>query len=131
MNDARGRRLFTAAAILLLLIGAMHSLSFLETPTPANDTEKQLLARVWLRCIGFRAAEGARRTPQARGARQRVVACDHDDRVVTLFLCRTHILARHLIVGVHSGLEEIAFSHLINGDSLANWCFPQHLSPET
>jgi hypothetical protein len=44
MNGAWGRSLFTAATILLLLIGAVHSLSFLETPTPANDTEKQLLA---------------------------------------------------------------------------------------
>lgn len=42
MNDTWGRRLFTAGAVLLLLIGAVHATSFFETPRPANDTEKQL-----------------------------------------------------------------------------------------
>lgn len=42
MNDAWGRRFFTAGAILLLLIGMVHSTSFFETPRPANDTEKEL-----------------------------------------------------------------------------------------
>lgn len=42
MNDAWGRRFFTAGAILLLLIGVVHSTSFFETPRPANDTEKEL-----------------------------------------------------------------------------------------
>jgi hypothetical protein len=44
MNDAWGRRFFTAGAILLLLIGAVHATSFFETQTPANDTERHLLA---------------------------------------------------------------------------------------
>jgi hypothetical protein len=43
MNDAWGRRFFIAGAVLLLLIGVVHSTSFFETPKPANDTEKQLL----------------------------------------------------------------------------------------
>ena len=43
MNDAWGRRFFTAGAVLLLLLGLVHSISLFETPTPANDTEKQLL----------------------------------------------------------------------------------------
>src|ERR1700740_1088631 len=44
MNDPWGRRFFTAGAILLLLIGVVHATSFFETQTPANDSEKQLLA---------------------------------------------------------------------------------------
>src|SRR6516164_7910850 len=44
MNDVWGRRLFTAGTMLLLLIGLVHSLSLIGTPTPANDTEKQLLS---------------------------------------------------------------------------------------
>ena len=43
MNDKWGRRLFVAGAIVLLLLGVVHSLSLLEKPAPANDTEKQLL----------------------------------------------------------------------------------------
>jgi hypothetical protein len=43
MDDKWGRRLFKTGALVLLLIGAVHSLSFLGRPTPANDTEKQLL----------------------------------------------------------------------------------------
>jgi hypothetical protein len=44
MNDPWGRRFFTAGALLLLLIGLVHSTSLFETSKPANDTEKQLLA---------------------------------------------------------------------------------------
>ena len=44
MNDVWGRRLFTAGTILLLLIGLVHALSLFGTPTPANDTEKQLFS---------------------------------------------------------------------------------------
>lgn len=43
MNDKWGRRLFVAGAIVLLLLGVVHSLSLFEKPAPANDTEKQLL----------------------------------------------------------------------------------------
>lgn len=44
MNETWGRRLFHAGAILLLLIGVVHSLSLFGSPTPANETEKQLLS---------------------------------------------------------------------------------------
>lgn len=43
MNDRWGRRLFVASAVVLLLLGAVHSVSLIEKPAPANDTEKQLL----------------------------------------------------------------------------------------
>jgi hypothetical protein len=43
MNDKWGRRLFKAGAIALLIIGAVHSISFFQKLLPANDTEKQLL----------------------------------------------------------------------------------------
>ena len=43
MNDKWGRRFFVAGAIVLLLLGMVHSLSLFEKPVPANDTEKQLL----------------------------------------------------------------------------------------
>ena len=36
--------MFTAGTILLLLIGLVHALSLFGTPTPANDTEKQLFS---------------------------------------------------------------------------------------
>jgi hypothetical protein len=42
-NERRGRRLFTTGAILLLLMGLVHSLSFINAPVPANETERQLL----------------------------------------------------------------------------------------
>jgi hypothetical protein len=42
-NARRGRRLFTTGAILLLLMGLVHSLSFINAPVPANETERQLL----------------------------------------------------------------------------------------
>jgi len=38
-----GRRLFTAGAVWLLVLGLVHSLSLLGRPVPANDTERQLL----------------------------------------------------------------------------------------
>ncbi len=43
MTNKWGRRLFTAGAALLLLLGLVHSLSLLEKPIPANDTERQLM----------------------------------------------------------------------------------------
>jgi hypothetical protein len=42
MTDKWGRRLFTTGAVVLVLLGLVHSLSLLETPVPANDTERQL-----------------------------------------------------------------------------------------
>ena len=42
MDGKWGRRLFTAGAILLLVLGCLHSLSLLEHPAPTNDTERQL-----------------------------------------------------------------------------------------
>lgn len=43
MTNKWGRRLFMAGAVLLLLLGLVHSLSLLEKPIPANDTERQLM----------------------------------------------------------------------------------------
>ena len=43
MTDKWGRRLFTAGAVVLLLLALAHSLSLFETPVPANETERQLL----------------------------------------------------------------------------------------
>src|ERR1035438_8395874 len=43
MTDRWGRRLFTTGAVLLLLLGLVHSLSLFGKPVPANDTERQLL----------------------------------------------------------------------------------------
>jgi hypothetical protein len=43
MPDKWGRRLFTTGAVLLLVIGFIHSLSLLGKQAPANDTERQLL----------------------------------------------------------------------------------------
>jgi hypothetical protein len=43
MADTWGKRLFTAVAIVLLLAGLVHSLSFFEKPVPANDKERQLV----------------------------------------------------------------------------------------
>ena len=42
-TERRGRRLFTAGAVLLLIMGAVHSLSLIKGPVPSNDTERQLL----------------------------------------------------------------------------------------
>ena len=43
-KERRGRRLFTAGAIVLIILGLVHSLSLIQTPVPSNDTERQLLA---------------------------------------------------------------------------------------
>jgi hypothetical protein len=43
MTDKWGRRLFTAGAVVLILIGMVHSLSLIGKQVPANDTERQLL----------------------------------------------------------------------------------------
>ena len=43
MTDKWGRRLFKTGAVVLVLIGLVHSLSLFEKPVPANDTERQLL----------------------------------------------------------------------------------------
>jgi len=42
MDDSWGRRLFTAGAILLLVLGCLHSLSLPDKPAPTNDTDRQL-----------------------------------------------------------------------------------------
>lgn len=43
VTDTWGRRLFTAGGAWLLLTAAVHSLSFLNKQTAANETERQLL----------------------------------------------------------------------------------------
>ena len=43
MSDKWGRRLFTTGAVVLVLLGVVHSLSLFEKPVPANDTERQLM----------------------------------------------------------------------------------------
>ncbi len=43
MKDKWGRRLFTTGAIVLILLGLVHSLSLFEKQVPANETERQLL----------------------------------------------------------------------------------------
>jgi hypothetical protein len=43
MTDKWGRGLFTAGAVVLILIGMVHSLSLIGKQVPANDTERQLL----------------------------------------------------------------------------------------
>jgi hypothetical protein len=43
MSDKWGRRLFTMGAVWLLLMGLVHSLSFLAKQSAANETERQLL----------------------------------------------------------------------------------------
>jgi hypothetical protein len=42
-SELRGRRLFTAGAILLIVMGLVHSLSLIKAPVPSNDSERQLL----------------------------------------------------------------------------------------
>jgi hypothetical protein len=42
MTEATARRVFRIGAGLLLLTGAVHSLSFFLSRAPANETEKQL-----------------------------------------------------------------------------------------
>ena len=43
MTDKWGKRLFTAGAVALILLGLVHSLSLIEPLAPSNETEKQLL----------------------------------------------------------------------------------------
>jgi len=43
MTHKWGRRLFAAGAVVLLLLGLVHSLSLIGKQVPANDTERQLL----------------------------------------------------------------------------------------
>jgi uncharacterized membrane protein len=43
MTDKWGRRLFTAGAVWLVLLGLVHALSLFAKQVPANDTERQLL----------------------------------------------------------------------------------------
>jgi len=41
--ERRGRRLFTAGTILLIVIGLVHSVSLIKAPVLSNETERQLL----------------------------------------------------------------------------------------
>jgi hypothetical protein len=43
MKDKWGRRLFKTGAVVLVLLGFVHSLSLFKKQVPANDTERQLL----------------------------------------------------------------------------------------
>ncbi len=43
MTDKWGRRLFTAGAVWLVLMGLVHSLSFFVKQSASNETERQLL----------------------------------------------------------------------------------------
>jgi hypothetical protein len=43
MKDKWGRRLFVTGAVVLILLGLMHSLSLLQQQVPANESERQLL----------------------------------------------------------------------------------------
>ena len=43
MAEKWGKRLFTSGAVVVILLGAAHSLSLFEKMTPTNDTERQLL----------------------------------------------------------------------------------------
>jgi hypothetical protein len=42
MTGKWGRRMFTAGAVMLLVIGIVHSLSLLQKPVATNDAEQQL-----------------------------------------------------------------------------------------
>jgi len=44
MADTWGRRLFTAGAIVLILLAMAHSISLFEPIQASNDTERQLLS---------------------------------------------------------------------------------------
>jgi hypothetical protein len=44
MTDKLGKRLFSAGALVLILLGLVHSLSLIESQVPANETEKQLFS---------------------------------------------------------------------------------------
>ena len=43
MSEKWGRRLFAAGAVVLILLGAAHSMSLIGKMTPTNETERQLL----------------------------------------------------------------------------------------
>lgn len=43
MTEKWGRRFFKIGAVVLVLLGLVHSLSLIEDLVPANDTERQLL----------------------------------------------------------------------------------------
>lgn len=43
MTDKWGRRLFVAGAVVLILLGLVHSISFFEKMTPSSEDERQLL----------------------------------------------------------------------------------------
>jgi hypothetical protein len=43
MADKLGRRLYLAAACMMIFMGLVHSLSFLRKPSPTNETERQML----------------------------------------------------------------------------------------
>jgi hypothetical protein len=43
MTDKWGRRLFKTGGVVLIIMGLVHSLSFLREMTGSNDTERQLL----------------------------------------------------------------------------------------
>lgn len=43
MTDKWGRRLFKTGAAVLVVLGLVHSLSLIQKPVAANDTERQLL----------------------------------------------------------------------------------------
>src|SRR5262245_6234678 len=42
-KEKRGRRVFMAGAVLLIVLGLVHSLSLIKARVPSNDTERQLL----------------------------------------------------------------------------------------
>jgi hypothetical protein len=43
MSDKWGRGLFKTGAVLVVLLGLVHSISLFQKMAPANDTERQLL----------------------------------------------------------------------------------------
>ena len=43
MNNKWGRRLFSAGAVMLIVIAAVHSISLFQQPMVRNDSEKQLM----------------------------------------------------------------------------------------
>jgi uncharacterized membrane protein YhhN len=38
-----GRRIYIAGAVMLIILGLVHSLSLFRAPVPANETERQLI----------------------------------------------------------------------------------------
>jgi hypothetical protein len=43
MNNKWGRRLFSAGAVMLIVIAVVHSISLFQKPMVRNDSEKQLM----------------------------------------------------------------------------------------